>query len=305
MVVEKYLLCRPQGGLNDMLCQIEKCFRYAQASKRILIIETDYHGSSYFSDSMSKYFVSCRSNLLLGAVEYIPDFDQLDVFPRFLYGRVSSYSVIWNKKYQYFYDDVIGEKITFDFSMDYNESLLVHHQLGGGSLSLWALSRLRVHEDVIEELLKRIKLISKPYAAIHIRNTDHETDYRQHLDHLNQTIQAPIFVATDNADTLRECKAVFGADRVYSFARRLSSTLGTPLHLNFVHGTEVTERNQDAILDLLMLALSSSLYIFQIKNCAYSKYSGFSRLAHSLNNSKLLLRHILSSNLSIERVVEV
>ena len=41
---EKFLLCRPQGGLNDTLCQIELCWRYAARFNRTLIIDARKSG---------------------------------------------------------------------------------------------------------------------------------------------------------------------------------------------------------------------------------------------------------------------
>ena len=38
---KKYILCRPVGGLNDIFCQIEKCWQYAEKYNRILIVDTD------------------------------------------------------------------------------------------------------------------------------------------------------------------------------------------------------------------------------------------------------------------------
>jgi hypothetical protein len=37
----RLLVCRPQGGLKDMLCQIEQCCRYAERFDRTVLVETD------------------------------------------------------------------------------------------------------------------------------------------------------------------------------------------------------------------------------------------------------------------------
>src|SRR5947209_3468047 len=64
---DRLLLCRPQGGLNDMLCQIEKCCQYADRVGRTVIVDTDYARSApaTFKDHLSKYFVSLRVGLVL------------------------------------------------------------------------------------------------------------------------------------------------------------------------------------------------------------------------------------------------
>jgi hypothetical protein len=53
--VNKYLLCRPTGGINDIFCQIEMCWDYAEKYNRNLIIDTTNHLSlmANFSDFFS------------------------------------------------------------------------------------------------------------------------------------------------------------------------------------------------------------------------------------------------------------
>jgi hypothetical protein len=50
----KYLLCRPLGGLNDILCQIYNCYGYCLRNNRILMIDTEYN--SFFGKSFDTYF---------------------------------------------------------------------------------------------------------------------------------------------------------------------------------------------------------------------------------------------------------
>jgi hypothetical protein len=57
---ERYLLCRPHGGLNDTLCQIEKCWKYALKSDRVLIIDT--RNSGLHAD-FSEYFEAKEKSL--------------------------------------------------------------------------------------------------------------------------------------------------------------------------------------------------------------------------------------------------
>ena len=52
----KYLLCRPRGGLNDTLNQIELCWRYSEIYNRILIIDTEYLISTGISVKFSSLF---------------------------------------------------------------------------------------------------------------------------------------------------------------------------------------------------------------------------------------------------------
>jgi len=51
---EKYVLCLPNGcGFNDVLCLINKAYKFSKKSNRILLIDTRLSG---LSDSLSNYF---------------------------------------------------------------------------------------------------------------------------------------------------------------------------------------------------------------------------------------------------------
>jgi hypothetical protein len=50
---DRFVLCMPAGGLNDVLCQIEKCWRYAERHGRKLVIDTAKTG---LLDSFDQYF---------------------------------------------------------------------------------------------------------------------------------------------------------------------------------------------------------------------------------------------------------
>ena len=55
----RVLLCRPRGGLNDNLCQVEMCWRYAERHDRVLVV--DGKRSSLYSE-FSEFFEPVNSN---------------------------------------------------------------------------------------------------------------------------------------------------------------------------------------------------------------------------------------------------
>jgi hypothetical protein len=124
---------------------------------------------------------------------------------------------------------------------------------------------------------------------------------------LKSKIRGSLFVATDNRSTIEHCKSAFGTERVFSFAK-LPAEAGKPIHKTDDR-TGAYETNSDAILDLLMLALSKELYLFKLMANPYGlSYSGFSVLAANLKKSGPLLRQLLSmpdgySSGSTERIV--
>jgi len=68
----RYVLCRPLGGLNDILCQIERCCRYAVRFDRIVVVETDFPRTIYFADAFDRYFESRDPALILSAEGIVP-----------------------------------------------------------------------------------------------------------------------------------------------------------------------------------------------------------------------------------------
>ena len=276
-----------------MLCQIEKCCQYADRFGRTVIVDTNFRSSESFHDKFSKYFVSLQSGLVLDADEISDKIDKVDVFPDFITGKVSSYYVRYDTGIENFVEEASGGALTFDFGKNYSERLLGHHAAGGGTKSLAALHRMRVHDAITDVLWERQRLIGPEYTGLHIRNTDFQTEYAASLEELRSKICGPLFVATDDRNAIEHCQTLFGEERVFSFAK-LPDDSDKPLH--YVHYPAGTyEANSDAILDLLMLALSKQLYLFRLMpNRHRATYSGFSVLAVNLKASAPLLRQLLS-----------
>ena len=88
----KYLLCRPRGGLNDTLNQIELCWRYSEIYNRILIIDTEYLISTGISVKFSSLFevLDPSKNIILDLSKTLLDnLNQLNTFPPSCKGRLT------------------------------------------------------------------------------------------------------------------------------------------------------------------------------------------------------------------------
>jgi len=280
--------------LNDILCQIEKACRYAERFGRVVVVETDYHCSISFQDSFLNYFISLQPDVLIHPSRSPNAFEDLRVFPHFVQGHVNTYTSRFDTALRNFVDEHTLEPLSFDFTRDYSEPLLIHHACGGGEESIAALARMRLHEHLVDLLSSRLDLIRLPYSAIHIRNSDMRTDYERPVERLKGMIRGPLFVATDDRNALDFCKSVFGASRVHSFAA-LPSCTELPVHKIYDRSCAY-RRNTDAILDLIMLALSTQYYFFSVSNGAASRfahYSGFSRLAKNLQDSEPILDRLI------------
>lgn len=293
---EKYVLCRPQGGLNDMLCQIEKCCQYAEQNNRTVIVDSNYFASSNFNDDLDKYFYSKQTKLFLSIRNYSEVIEGMSVFPHNLMGKINSYDAYYNLDKRSFCDKINNQPLTFDFNRSYVEDVLIHHTGGGGSLSKEMMLRMGLNKNILKELLTRVKSIKSGWVGVHVRNTDYESNYIELINFLQKQNFEKIFLATDSAEVKRAFKSSLVNKKIYSFASFLSED-GSPIHKNARHKTDIFNRNQDAILDLLMLALSQKLYFTQIKKTETSgSYSGYSILAQNLWKSKIYLKYLLNDD---------
>jgi hypothetical protein len=290
----RLLLCRPLGGLNDMLCQIERAAAYADQFDRTLVVDTSEQSKRYFRDRLSRYFISLQPNLKLDLAAAGADLDALEPAPAFLKGRVSRYRMRFDPARQSFVETESGLPVTFDFSKDHAQPLLVHHMSGGGVHAVNALGRLRLEKDLLATLKARLRQIGAGYVGVHIRNTDYRARYAGLLGRIRVEPSDRIFVATDNAASLRDCQIAFGADRVFSFAALPAD--GRPAH-HIEDPATAYQRNRDSILDLVMLALARDLSVFELEPNAFgARFSGYSVLAANLRSNRPLLASLITGD---------
>jgi hypothetical protein len=294
LLQNRLLLCRAQGGLNDVFSEIGRCLRYARTYHRQVIVETDYFDLNHFNDCFAHYFISHAPDLILDAAPYRAQFDHVSSFPQFIQGRVTRYRTD---------QDTVGidlethKAVVVDFSRDHDAQLLVHHSNAQqkGRNALLSLNVLQLQPHLIQQLDERIRQIGTIYDAIHIRHTDYKTNFEAKVQALRSKIQGHVFVATDNRDVLLRCKDILGDDRVFSFTE-LPSDAGVPLHHK--RGLEnARERNESAILDLFTLAKAQTYYFFPRQTQSFAlrpSYSGFSVLVDRLRHEPRLLHKVLT-----------
>lgn len=287
---KKFLLCRPEGGLNDLLSQIELSCRYAEVTRRAVIVDGAYRGATSFHDDFSEYFVARRASLQLNATELNrhAEFTEKDIYPAFVGIPPHTYTAEWSTEKSQFVDAETGRELKLDLKRVYPHKLVLHHACGAVNFSHMIFLRLHLREFLVDQIRSRLEQFEKPYVAIHIRNTDYKTDYRSQLQEIKQKLAGPVFIATDNFDTLNDCREILGANNVVSFSN-IPQKQGRPLHLHLSSADDIRQLNSDAILDLFTLALAKHLVIFKVENNRFSPYSGYSMLAKQLNQNKCLL----------------
>jgi hypothetical protein len=292
MQTNRLLLCRPMGGLNDVLTQVEVACRYAERFGRTVVVETKPPSGNSFRDRLSRYFISRQPMLVLDTDGLAAALDGLEVRPAFLSGRVNSYATRFSAEESNHVDTATGRKITFDFNVDHPEALLVHHCAGGGQIAIHALERLGLDLALGEALKARLAALGSSYLGVHVRNTDYQTRYDKPSLAQQLAGAEPIFLATDSRTVLERFRDIFGAERVRSFAALPDPAVG-PLH-RWAEAPDAYVLNRDAILDVLTLAFASRYVMFELQpNRFGARYSGYSLLAANLHNNQNLVRRLV------------
>ncbi len=293
---ESFLLCRPHGGLNDTFCQIEKCWRYAEKSGRTLIIDT--RKSCLFGE-FSDFFtpVDAAIKVESNTTEVDVAINSLDCYPPLINGPqinelLDAHSTIYSEKHRNLIDRVSGALLTFDFEKDYSESILVHEQFGGGDLSFALLERITISEKIRSIVLDRIARLDKDYVAIHVRNTDYQTNYESLFNKIYPAVAGKsVLICSDDAEVIAKARDFFDASTVLN-ASEIPHTNRKPLHGEWTMKADEDRRMSaiSSIVDLCALGLSGSLYFM---NVTAGHPSGFSRLAKHLNENKGLVLNLL------------
>lgn len=272
----RIVFCRPQGGFNDSLVQISKCFSYAINYGRRLIVDTSRSG---LLDVLENYFYP--SFLISGIHFSIPSgFSEtsakVSCYPHCLNGRGINYKSQHSDQTNYV-ETMYNERLTFDFNKKYNEEILIHEQCGGGTSSIEFFDWAAPTRAVKKEINSRLKSAPQSYIALHIRHTDRKTRYTEFLAAAKPLIRgANVLICTDSYEVLSYARKFLDTSRTYSISN-IPDSHGQSLH----HNTELTNRstNMGALCDLAAMSRAKAIIH---PTAAFGYRSGFVDLAVSL-----------------------
>jgi hypothetical protein len=198
----------------------------------------------------------------------------------------------YSKEHGNLVDRVSGALLTFDFEKDYSESILVHEQFGGGDLSFGLLERLTISENIRSFILDRIARLDKDFVAIHVRNTDYQTNYESLFNTIYPEVTGKsVLICSDDAGVIARAKDFFNTSKVFNVSE-IPHTDQKPLHNEWTMKSDEDRKNAaiNSIVDLCALGLSGKLYFM---NVTAGHPSGFSRLARHLHENKYLVLNLL------------
>lgn len=284
-VDDRFLLCRPHGGLNDILSQVHKTLIHALQYKRQLIIDTHANG---FHDDFCQYFETARSfpsiQLRLSS-EDLNRLNQQSCFPSSLRARVDNCTLKYVESLSNYEVATSGERPQIG-STDRTEQLVIHDHSGGGR-GCQALPYLKFTAQVSDEITTKILSLPQGYEAIHVRYSDVPFNYSPFLQVLREALKGrSVVVCTDSFEVLKACKEQLKDSAVYS----LGNPPKTSQKIHDNPGVTNQTTNTNALVDLLTLALAKKIY-FPSGQGVYP--SGFSIFAADLSNRNDLKRQLL------------
>jgi hypothetical protein len=147
------------------------------------------------------------------------------------------------------------------------------------------LALLRLKPGIKQRIESIVQSLGK-YDAIHVRNTDLTTDYREWFKRLDDRIKGRVVLCTDDLRCQQYAKALWG-DRLVEI-HDVPDTSGTPLH-RFVR-EEQHALNVDALTDLFVLACAENFHSTRTNR---DEISGFGRLADSLRSNPRIIKKLL------------
>ena len=268
---EKYVICMPGGGLCDMMMRIYVCIEYCKKYNRSMILDTSK--STHAQDSIFNYFSIGSPVIYRGTTNIL---HSMTTYPKDLFKKID--------------ENIDSPKLCMNIKKSFNEDILFYRRCGRifspeyyykNFLSVCTLTPL-----VKQIYTKRRSLLPEEYISVHVRNTDYESNVDGFLTKHSKIFEAnPIFLATDDYDTIQKFKELYG-NQVYSFAK-IKPLDGAEAH----HKKDMTLRENrtltiDAIVDLLLLASGKTIF-------ASSKESGYSKVAKLLHDTPKILNHLL------------
>jgi hypothetical protein len=297
-----YLLCRPRGGFNDAMVQIEKCRLYAIKYNRVLIIDTTCSGIRIPFDDVFTAQENFGCEVLGWNFEMIPAFDAAKfVYPPEIRHRISTYGTKWIPQYAYFADAETGRELNFDAAIDHSEQVIVYEQAGGGPASFAALDRLTLAPKIAQLVLNNLHHLNANFDAVHIRHSDYKTDFATFLTRLRSVLRGrPVLICSDSADAISAASEILHPTTTLLSVTKTPDLGGAPLH--GANELDDTEALIDLLSDLFAMALSRRLFFTSLSagHTDDLRISGFSLLAFILNKNPDTAKRLFAAGDSTE-----
>jgi hypothetical protein len=280
--MNKFVLFIPQGGLNDILCNMKICIDYCNKYSRILL----FYKSPYYNINFSDYLEIPFTNIIYDSnfICKLLSENKKTIYPTCLSDNLltilnnlspdyDTNSIHYSKGGIYKYKGVILDKP----NKLLDEDIIVTSSCGGGNgyLSLFKdLIFKPILKEYCNEQLKKIK--EKTYLCIQVRNTDLKCDYKKlYLDNKDLIAKYPVvYLCTDNKEVLNFFRQKI--PNILNF-NEFPNKIGVPLHMSDI---EPDLKFKNLIGDIIIatnsskiLSISKGGFINLLRECHKKKFT--------------------------------
>ena len=287
--VQKYILCRPKGGLNDCLWQVYQTIMHAIRFQRTLIIDSMNWG---ICDEFSNYFETIVPfpNVQLSLSDQMRStLNKVSCYPPSFGGKLDSYVLDFSKRDGNFINRETSERPCI-IVPDAPETLILHDQCGGGQ-GWKALQYLKLTPEVADITAYKLSGLPKNYTALHMRASDTSLDFRKFLHLVRPKLEGlNILVCTDSIEAFQASVDILNESCIHQVCP-IPDTGGERLHDNPRHTNK--ESNIHAICDLV--ALANAQKILYPSGLGIHR-SGYTELAENLSSRNYLLRQLFKTS---------
>lgn len=279
---EKFLIYFQVAGLNDTLCQINRCLKYCKQYTRKLIIDTE---NGLMKEPIQKY-INFDDSIVVKCCDinlWLKDHSDNTIYPQFL-SKVICEPDKWTDMCLKLNANNNGN---IELDRDYSEQIIVVAKWGGGD-GIELLKNCSMQISIIEEFNNRYNKIPKPYIGVHIRNTDKKSNVQEFLNKYGEYLKdKQVFLATDNYELINTFKSLFN-NNLHSFSK-IPKIYSRGIHYhNNLQNKE--QNNIDMFVDLLLLAASNE---FLWSNVLNHYQSGYTLLALDIHKNRSVLDKLL------------
>lgn len=288
VIDQKYLLCRPRGGLNDSLCQIQKCFDYAKRYQRELIIDARESG---LMGEFADFFRPSNQDVKVYGSRVEFDYSALlgcSRYPDVIFDGPQKYEADFSflPNHKNYIAKTSDTLLTFDFNRNYEEQVLIHEQCGGGTTSFGFLENFRLADSILAIAKARLKDLHGDYLSIHVRNTeDYLTNYPYFFHKIfPKVVNKKLLVCSDDPGVVVYARNFFIHTQIISVSN-IQAVGNKPLHFHSTYESDEDKKEAtiNSLMDCVALAGASKFFFM---NPAHGHPSGFAVLTAYLCNNR-------------------
>jgi len=277
--MEKWIICKPRGGMIDTFSLIVMCLKHAVKFNRTLVIDT--RKSLHFKDGFFKYFSSKNSKIFEGDTDEIyKHINHLSFYPKELTLDFLEF------------DPYVNKQENIDLDKNYSEDVVIYGHVNSNLDRdiFYFFRNFDVNPIILDLYKKRLSLLPENYTAVHVRNSDYKSDVPLFIhEHKDIIKNDNIFLATDDTQSIQLFKEHF--TNVFTFTKINDSKKMCHGKVEGIHHIIRSDKdheqfNIDTVSDFLLLC-SGKKYYYSLKN------SGFSACAKMLFDEKNIINQYI------------